>query len=124
MYEAATLILLLMAGAMFIRTFFYSILAECKEPIGVILFFNLVLLGAEIGVIALGWRRNLPGLVNLGIFVFFVHVVTRYFDLLTGMLSGGLLFIGAGILLIFGGLLLERSRRRLIEAIQQRSEAQ
>ena len=84
-------------------------------------FFNLVLFAAAIGVLMLGWVRNQPGLANLGIFVFFVQVVTRYFDLLGGMLSSGLLFIGAGLLLILGGLFLERSRRRLLAAMSTRA---
>ncbi|UCC68005.1 MAG: DUF2157 domain-containing protein [Armatimonadota bacterium] len=82
--------------------------------------FNLVLLGAAVGVIALGWARNEPGLANLGLFVFFVQVVTRYFDLLGTMLSSGFMFLGAGLLLLIGGAALERSRRRLLEAMALR----
>ncbi len=64
-----------------------------------------------------------PGLVNFGLFVFFVQVVTRYFDLLGGMLQGGLMFIGAGILLVAVGVALERSRRSLLRSMTQRSES-
>lgn len=85
--------------------------------------FNLVLLASEIGVIALGWFRNLPGLANLGIAVFFIQLVTRYFDLLGGMLQGGLMFIGAGIVLFLGGFLLERYRRKLLYAMSERRVA-
>jgi len=82
--------------------------------------FNLLLFGAEIGLIALGWRRNQPALANLGIFAFFVQVISRYFDLFGGMLTSGFVFIGAGLLLVFGGAALERSRRKLLEAMAQR----
>jgi hypothetical protein len=81
---------------------------------------NLLLLAAEIGLIAMGWARNQPSLVTFGLFVFFVQVLTRYFDLLGGMLSGGLMFIGAGLLLVIGGVVLERSRRRLLQAMAVR----
>jgi uncharacterized membrane protein len=82
--------------------------------------FNLILLAGAVGAIALGWTRNEPGMANLGIFVFFVQVVTRYFDLLGNMLSSSLMFIGAGLLLLLGGAALERSRRRLLEAMALR----
>ena len=123
MLEAGALVILLIAAAGFVRSVFFGALTERESPIWAAVLFNLLLLVAETGVIALGWRRNQPWLVNLGILVFFVHVVTRYFDLLAGMLSGGLMFIGAGLLLIFGGMALERSRRRLVDAIRQREAA-
>lgn len=85
--------------------------------------FNLFLFAAAIALIALGWLRNQPGLANLGIFVFYLQVLTRYFDLLGNMLSGGLMFVGAGLLLVLGGVLLERSRRRLLHAMAQRGAA-
>ena len=123
MLEAGALVILLIAAVGFVNSVFSAALAESESPIWAAVLFNLLLLAAETGVIALGWRRNQPGLVNLGILVFFIHVVTRYFDLLSGMLSGGLMFIGAGLLLIFGGMALERSRRKLVDAIRQREVA-
>ncbi len=84
--------------------------------------FNLLLLAATVAVIALAWARHQPGLANFGMFVFFVQVVTRYFDLLKGMLSSGLMFVGAGLLLLVLGGVLERSRRKLLEAMAQRRQ--
>ena len=86
----------------------------------VMALFNLLLLAAVVGVIALGWARHQPGLVTFGLFVFFVQVVTRYFDLLGGMLSGGLMFVGAGLLLLGAGWALEYSRRKPITAMAER----
>jgi len=85
-----------------------------------IALLNLLLLAAAIGVVGLGWARNHPNLANFGIFVFFVQVVTRYFDLLGGMLSSGFMFIGAGLLLVLLGAGLERSRRTLLSAMAAR----
>ncbi len=82
-----------------------------------IALLNLLLLAATIGVVGLGWARIHPNLANFGIFVFFVQVVTRYFDLLGGMLSSGFMFIGAGLLLVLLGAGLERSRRTLLSAM-------
>lgn len=84
--------------------------------------FNLLLFGAEIGAVAMGWARNEPALTSAGIFVFFVQVMTRYFDLLGGMLMSGLGFICAGFFLIILGAILERSRRRLLDAMVARRE--
>jgi uncharacterized membrane protein len=91
--------------------------------LGVMVLFNLLLLAAEVGLVALGWARRQPGLMNFGLFVFFVQVVTRYFDLLGTMLQGGLMFIGAGLLLVALGTLLERYRRTLLRSMQERGES-
>lgn len=78
---------------------------------------NVLLLVVEIAVIALGWRRLETGLVNLGLLAFFVHLMTRYFDVFGTLLKGGLAFIGAGIVLVGGGWLLESARRRLLQTM-------
>ncbi len=95
------------------------------HPIGQALLvvgpLNLILLAAEVGLVALGWARRQPGLMNFGLLAFFLQVVTRYFDLLGGMLQGGLMFIGAGILLVVMGAGLERSRRSLLRSMERRA---
>ena len=83
-------------------------------------FFNLLLLAGIVALIADGWARNLPGYANFGIAIFFLLLMTRYFDLLGNLLTGGIVFIGAGVILILGGFLLEQTRRRLVLAIVQR----
>ena len=77
----------------------------------------MLLLAVEIAVIALGWRRLETGLVNLGLLAFFIHLMTRYFDVFGTLLKGGLAFIGAGIVLVGGGWLLESARRRLLQTM-------
>lgn len=83
---------------------------------------NLVLFAITIGTVALGWVRTDSGLANFGLLAFSVLVFTRYFDLLGTMLSSGFLFVGAGVLLLAGGWGLERSRRKLLLAINERRE--
>ena len=83
---------------------------------------NVVLLVCEVALISLGWARGQPGLASFGMFAFFVQVVTRYFDLFGTMLTSGVLFIGAGLLLVGLGTLLERSRRRLFAAMAERRQ--
>ena len=43
--------------------------------------------------------------------------MTRYFDVFGTLLKGGLAFIGAGIVLVGGGWLLESARRRLLQTM-------
>lgn len=82
---------------------------------------NVALLAAEVAVVWLGWQRLRTGLVNLGLTAFFVQAMTRYFDLLGPMLNGGLVFIGAGLMLLGMGWFLERQRRTLLDSMPERS---
>ncbi|MGE5675086.1 MAG: DUF2157 domain-containing protein [Mycobacterium leprae] len=77
-----------------------------------LVLFNLTLFGSTVGLIALGvsWRNN--WLVNMGLLAFVVHVLTRYFDLFFTAMNRSLFFVVGGILLLGGGWLLERNRRR------------
>ncbi len=78
---------------------------------------NALLLALEVGCIWVGWSRAQPGLINWGLTLFFIHLMTRYFDLFFNMLGSGAAFIGAGALLLLGGFMLERQRRRLLETM-------
>jgi uncharacterized membrane protein len=73
---------------------------------------NLLLLAGTIGLITLGVQRHSQLLVNLGLFAFAVHVITRYFDLFFSAMDKSLFFVLGGVLLLGGGWLLERNRRR------------
>jgi len=99
------------------------VLPGSRESAGVAaaVFCNVLLLVMEVGLVALGWARARPGLVNLGLTAFSVHLMTRYFDVIGRMLSGGLAFIGAGVVLLAIGILLEKQRRRLLQSMAERS---
>jgi uncharacterized membrane protein len=76
---------------------------------------NLLLFAVTMGLIALGALEHRPALVNTGILFFGAHLFTRYFDIFGRLLHTSVVFIGAGLLLLFGGMALERARRRLID---------
>jgi uncharacterized membrane protein len=76
---------------------------------------NLLLFAVTLGVIALGALEHRPAFVNAGTLFFGVHLFTRYFDIFGRLLHTSAVFIGAGLLLLFGGMALERARRRLID---------
>jgi len=92
-------------------------------PIGPPIAFNLILLALELGVISLGWYRHQPGWINLGLVMFGIQVVTRYFDIFGSLISGGLFFIGIGVVLLVCGFALEKARRRLVSTSGQREES-
>ena len=48
-------------------------------------------------------------MVNIGVSLFALIVVTRYIDLFMGMLPTSLFFIGGGLVLFVGGFILEKS---------------
>ena len=74
--------------------------------------FNLVLFGGTVALIVLGVRQRSQLVVNLGLSAFLVHVLTRYFDLFFSAMNKSLFFVLGGVLLLGGGWLLERNRRR------------
>jgi uncharacterized membrane protein len=78
---------------------------------------NVLLLALELGCIWLGWNRARPGLINAGLTFFFVHLMTRYFDLFAEMLPAGTAFIGAGALLLLAAFGLEHQRRHLLQTM-------
>jgi uncharacterized membrane protein len=73
---------------------------------------NLLLFGATVGVILLAVGRQSQLLLNLGLLAFLVHVLTRYFDLFFTAMDKSFFFILGGLMLLGGGWLLERNRRR------------
>lgn len=78
---------------------------------------NLLLLGAELGLISEGYRRKQPFLVYLALFTFTIHVFSRYFDWFFALLDRSLFFIFGGILLVLIGVFLEKQRQKIIETL-------
>jgi uncharacterized membrane protein len=54
----------------------------------------------------------------LSIAVFFLNILSRYFDIFWKMLPRSLLFIVGGILLILGAIFAERKRREMEERMR------
>jgi hypothetical protein len=75
------------------------------------------ILGA-IGLIAWGLKEGSKGRVNLGMAGFGLAVIGFYFSELMDKLGRSTSLIGLGVLLLVGGWLLERTRRRLIQRVQ------
>lgn len=78
------------------------------------LFFNILFALEIVGLITLGFIRRYPIYVNIGLLFFALDVVARYFDVFWGLLPRSLFFILGGLLLLFGGIILERKRRKIL----------
>lgn len=86
-------------------------LLPLADPLWRVIVANLWLFGLIIGLIYVGFRMHSALLVNLGLFTFVVDLITRYVDIFFDMLDRSLFFIIGGLLLVGGGIWLERNRR-------------
>ena len=78
-----------------------------------VFIFNLVMAGM-IGVLLwAGYDREDMKLVNMGTFWLSVFIIGRYFDFFWNLLPRSLFFIAGGLILVFGGIALEKKRRGL-----------
>ena len=89
------------------------------DPLYPIVFNALFALSA-LGLMALGYLRDHEGRVNLSLALIALYVITRYFEYSIGLLDNSLVFFGAGVVLLAGGYLLDRGRRRMLAAMRQR----
>ncbi len=78
------------------------------------LFFNILFALAIVGIIILGFVRRYSVYINIGLLFFALDVVTRYFDFFWRLLPRSLFFIVGGLLLLLGGVFLERKRRKIL----------
>ena len=89
------------------------------DPLYPILFNALFALSA-LGLMASGYLRDHEGRVNLAIAFIAIYVITRYFEYSIDLLDSSMVFIGAGVVLLAGGYLLDRGRRRMLAAMRER----
>jgi len=78
-----------------------------------VLIFNLVLAGMIAILIYSGYEREDMKLVNMGMFWLSVFIVVRYFDFFWDLMPRSLFFMVGGLILVLGGIALEKKRRQL-----------
>lgn len=115
--ESAVLAFLLLLG---LSLFF----APLPLPAFAALLFNLLMLAGIAGAMAVGYYNREPAWIHIGLLFFTLLVACRYFDLLWSWMPRELFLIGAGALLLLGGIALERTRRHLIRGPQEETEEQ
>ncbi|WP_158043636.1 DUF2157 domain-containing protein [Skermanella pratensis] len=82
-----------------------------------LILLNLVLVGALIGMIAEGYRREDRFTVNLGFLAFALTLLRLYFDTFWLLLDRALFFVLGGLLVMALGWLFERKRRLLVGSL-------
>ena len=82
--------------------------------------FNALFAISALGLMASGYLQDHEGRVNLSIALIALYVITRYFEYSIDLLDSSLLFFGAGVILLAGGYLLDRGRRRMLAAMRER----
>ena len=82
--------------------------------------FNALFALSALGLMASGYLQDREGRVNLSIGLVALYVVTRYFEYSIDLLDSSLLFSGAGVILLAGGYLLDRGRRRMLASMRER----
>ena len=85
--------------------------------------FNALFALLALGLMTSGYLQDHKGRVNLSIGLIALYVITRYFEYSIDLLDSSLLFFGAGVILLAGGYLLDRGRRRMLAAMREREGA-
>jgi uncharacterized membrane protein len=78
-----------------------------------VVLFNLILAGLIFTLLFIGYNRQDMKLVNMGMFWVSVLIVVRYFDFFWDLMPRSLFFMVGGLILVLGGIALERKRRQL-----------
>jgi uncharacterized membrane protein len=77
--------------------------------------YNLLFAGLTIFLIYIGYQRSDIKIVNIGIFWLSVFIFAKYFDFLWDLMDRSLFFIVGGLILVLGGIAMERKRRQIKE---------
>jgi len=80
------------------------------------IMLNLVMFVWALAVIVSGYRTQNTVCFTLGILAFTVFTITEYFNLFWKMLPKSLFFMVGGVVLMVGGALLERQRRKMVSS--------
>jgi hypothetical protein len=91
------------------------------------IFDNIIFILLILAVIGYGTRHGSSKIVNLGIAFFALDIITRYLGFVFdfwGYRSLSVLFITGGIILIFGGWLIERWREKLVKRAREAPKSQ
>jgi len=84
---------------------------------------NILLFISIVFLIIMGYANREPVLINFGLVFFVLDVVARYFDFFWDMLDKSVFFMVGGILLLVGGTLLERHRRKIVREMRVKNYA-
>lgn len=78
---------------------------------------NLLYAFFIVGMIVIGYFKRMLTYINIGLAFFAIDITARYFDYFWKLLPRSIFFVIGGLMLILGGVVLERQRRRVLGAI-------
>ncbi|OGP90534.1 MAG: hypothetical protein A2031_02795 [Deltaproteobacteria bacterium RBG_19FT_COMBO_43_11] len=115
-------VLALMLSGFFVLAVFYPDTAAYKEQSFNRIIFNIIYAAGIIGIIYLGYLNKNPAYINIGLLFFVLDVIARYFDFFWKLLPRSLFFIGGGLILLAGSVILERKRRVVLQSFEAKEE--
>jgi uncharacterized membrane protein len=80
--------------------------------------FNITLIIISLGFMYLGFIKHSEGIFRLAIVIFFINMLSRYFDIFWAMMPRSLLFIFGGMILVVGAIFGDRKRREIERQMQ------
>ena len=86
--------------------------------------FNVLFALSALGLMASGYLQEHEGRINLSLALIALYVITRYFEYSRSLFDSSLMFFGAGVILLAGGFLLERGRRKMLASMHVREGAE
>ena len=78
-----------------------------------VVVFNLLMAGILLTLIFVGYNREDASLVNIGMRWAGFFILTKYFDFFWALLPRSLFFMVGGLILVLGGIALEKKRKEL-----------
>ena len=82
--------------------------------------FNVLFALSALGLMASGYLQEHEGRINLSLALIALYVITRYFEYSRSLFDSSLMFFGAGVILLAGGYLLDRGRRKMLASMHDR----
>ena len=79
---------------------------------------NIVFACGVVGLIVLGYVQRYTAYINIGLLFFVLDVTARYFDFFWRLLPRSVFFIVGGVILLLGGVFLERKRRNVLASFR------
>ena len=112
------------AGALAVAAVVPVVLVTHNSDLTFPIVFNALLFLGIIGLVFAGYVRGQQALINVALGFFALDAVSRYFELSWDLLDRSLVFIVAGAILLAGGYLLERGRRKVFDRMMAQVQAQ
>ena len=109
--EAAAFVLLLAAGHLVVHI-------PAADHVIYTIVFNVLFALSALGLMISGYMLESEGRVNFALALIALYLVSRYFEFSLQLLDTSMVFVGAGVVLLAGGFLLERGRRKMLAGMR------